>query len=48
VPARTLDTVLRALALRRCLRLVYRSPWQDKRSERVVEPLRLVLYDGTY
>lgn len=48
VPASTLDTVLRALALRRCLHLVYRSPWTDERTVRDVEPYRLVLYDGTY
>jgi predicted DNA-binding transcriptional regulator YafY len=48
ISAATLETVLRALALRRQLHLVYRSPWSNERSERHVDPARLLLYDGTY
>ncbi|MBI4700887.1 MAG: transcriptional regulator [Deltaproteobacteria bacterium] len=48
VRAEALDTALRALALRRCLRLGYRSPWTGERTDRVVEPRHLLFYDGTY
>ncbi|MBI4701873.1 MAG: WYL domain-containing transcriptional regulator [Deltaproteobacteria bacterium] len=48
VRGETLETVLRALALRRCLRLCYRSPWSGERTERVVEPRHLLFHDGTY
>ena len=43
-----MESVLRALALDRRLRLLYTSPWTDEVTERTVEPRHLLLYEGSF
>ncbi|MCD6499941.1 MAG: WYL domain-containing protein [Deltaproteobacteria bacterium] len=43
-----LHTVLRGLGLNHKIKIDYKSPWKDVRTQRVVEPKHLLLYNGTF
>ncbi len=43
-----LREVLRALCLEQRLAFVYTSPWKGERTERVVDPKHLLLYEGNF